>query len=144
MPEQFGDFVVVRRFFDAVVWQDGFLESQHVRRTWATYIYDQGVHVNCCELTPSYELHLVNYGYYYAEGFVPTDEEVEAINAAMNEAMDDASDMVIYIHCRNLDNLPEVLDNGLRVKYHHGSVDEDNEADAVEKLREYYCGNPLW
>jgi hypothetical protein len=68
------------------------------------YVYDQNRRLHCCEFTPSYECHFVG------SASVNTDLDDDAAERLEDEIRegDRATEPVKYIHCHEIDALPEI------------------------------------
>lgn len=99
-------------------------------RIVVTYVFDSNSTTNCCELTPSYELHRA--GIVYTTTRELTDDDRERIDEEICKAdLDTDSDS--YMHCSVVDrHKPE------RIRQFIDCDGDVTFADVVE----YYQGNP--
>lgn len=97
----------------------------------ATYVFDHNSVTHCCELTPSYELHLA--GTEFNTSSELSDEEREEIEDKIMTAEADCED-VEYHHCSSIDN---------KQRSKPVRQFEDCEDDVtIDDVIEYYKGNP--
>lgn len=101
------------------------------------YLYHDDLHVHCCELTPSYELHFV--GSFYTASNLEEDEW-EKLDEEIREGNVD-QELVTYMHCSRVDAMPQIKDFGcdsIGTCTYHGADEEDRDRiieDAQEWLR---------
>ena len=122
-------------------------------RAMGVYLYDETLTVNCCEITPSYELHFL---YNQFENYVGEDDK-EAMEALRKVADCDYSELeresggenVEYHQTRSIDSQPAHRVSEVNQKWVDGivagydqplSMDDYNKI--VEEVREYYICNP--
>jgi len=96
---------------------------------FATYFYDARSPVNCCEITPSYELHRVdtigNIRSHGDEGYEATEEDREWLDEWFDDANHEPS---IYVHCNVID--------GIALEYGRHQLIEDLATRPLEELQE--------
>lgn len=94
------------------------------------YLYDALQQVNCCEITPSYELNLMrSIPYEWPEG----DAARDALDQEIRDA-DAQGDSTMYRHCRSIDAIEPFYDFGEQVS--DGTWDE-----ALQAALEYCHAN---
>jgi len=107
----------------------------------STYVFDHNSVTNCCEITPSYALHLA------ATNFVTSSDlssaEVEEIEEKIRQGIADAgSDDVQYHHCSTID---ERTNKGVKIPARSKPIRQfvgcDNDV-TIDEVREYYLANP--
>lgn|GEM_PF-3194964 len=135
--ETIGDFVIVR-LFNTDDWDSEWLRESHVHRCWNQFVFNRNIAVRVCELTPSYELHSIDAGFEFEEGFEPDDSERDRIDEEFRESC--WSDPVIYVHCSDID----ALSNNEDQYFIHGTEGTEDEGETIEALIEHYSGNPHW
>ncbi len=106
-------------------------ETQHWREDIAKkagsilgiYLYDDSVEVNCCEITPSYEL------YFVQSEFTEHDEDESKREVLFDEILegDSGTELVKYMHCSAIRRMKT------------GEL----ECDDMEEAMEYAHGNYL-
>ena len=101
-------------------------------KMFSIYIFDRNSSTNCCELTPSYALYRA--GTFFTTSRNLTEEEREALENTMQQAIEDAGDGVEYWHCSFIDKKC----NSHPVTKFIG-CDEDV---TIDDVIEYYQGNP--
>ncbi len=97
---------------------------------------------HCCEITPSYELHFIEY--FPENPEADGDEEnMEEIEEGANLTMSESP--IIYVHCHTIDALPEIdyLDRKVGVYSLTGKHWVSYEWESWEEFEEYICGNSV-
>jgi len=125
------------------------LRKNRIDRVMGQYAYDAAKQVNCCEITPSYELTFIRYEAVYAEGYEPDEADRERIEDDLTQAS--ATDQgVIYQHCRGIDAIPEIqelsdIPTGERWRMAWNKEaerhDREDSDEQVEDVREYFNCN---
>jgi hypothetical protein len=82
---------------------DSFLARLRGGRVFSVYLYDSSVRTHLCELTPSFELHLISTWVEPAPGDEFSDDENEWFFDAL---LPDADSAIIYMHCSEIRALP--------------------------------------
>lgn len=114
-------------------WNKEFLEMIGPdTRIISTFVFDHNSVTHCCELTPSYELHLA--GTEYKTSRELSDTEREEIDDKIMMAEMDGSD-VEYHHCSSIDG--KKLSKPF---YQFVNCDDDI---TIDDVIEYYKGNPF-
>jgi len=72
-----------------------------IKAIWGVYVFDPNWKVHCCEITPSYELHMLHSQVEFKEN--ATNEEIEEIENCVAEN-ENFENPVIYMHCHVIDN----------------------------------------
>ncbi len=99
-------------------------------RIFGLYVYDQNRRVHCCEFTPSYECLFVG----SAGGNTDLDDDAaERLDDEIREG-DLGTEPVRYIHCREIDALPEIGEHDLKVGITDTGIEDEEEA--VEYVRQ--------
>ena len=110
---------------------------KHIKQIYEVHLYDEGVAVHCCEITPSAELHHVATDFVAAESYWDlSDEQRDKVYEYVME-VGLQTEEVSYIHmsqakrasrkCREFDS-----------KFSHAETREE----FMEEIREDLCGNP--
>ncbi len=103
-------------------WADEVVRS--AKQVFGLYVFDQNRRVHCCEFTPSYECVFVG----SAIGNTDLDETAnERLDTAIREG-DLETEQVKYIHCREIDALPKIGDQDLKVGVSDLNIDDEEEA----------------
>lgn len=103
------------------------------------YLYHNNLHVHCCELTPSYELHFV--GSFYT-AFNLEEDEREKLDEEIREGNAD-QELVTYMHCSQIDAMPKINSwQNIAGTYSFPRVDsEDSRDEMIESAREWLRAN---
>lgn len=97
--------ILAVRMDETEYWVDAFLKKYQIKRVWAVYVYNQNHHTHCCEITPSYELHFVEYQFEYEDGVEHPDALIDEIDGERYKAQADA-EPVSYYHTHVIDRIP--------------------------------------
>ena len=116
------------RLDETLYWADDL--ATRAGRILGIYVYDQNRRVHCCEFTPSYECHFVG------SASVNTDLDDDAAERLADEIRegDLGTETVRYIHCHEIDALPEIAEHDLNVGV--TDIGIENEEEAVEYVRQ--------
>ena len=100
------------------------------------YMYCPDVAVNCCEITPSFELIPVDYK---TENLLIGSEECPE-NEGIHEVLQESvwTSEPIYVHVSSIDRIPEVGADGTRLKY-----SSDNDFEGEEEALDYFQANQM-
>jgi hypothetical protein len=82
-------------------WADSIRAMLKGGKIWAVYVFDKNQVTYCCEMTPSYCMHLVEYYGEMGDGTQTSDELNEDIQSA------GIDEPISYIHCSGIDKLAE-------------------------------------
>lgn len=105
----------------------------------STYVFNHNSATHCCELTPSYELHLA--GTEFKTSREMSDAERDEIDEKINGAIGE-SDLIEYHHCSTIDGYREKgVDIPGKSKPIRQFVGCDNDV-TIDEVREYYLANP--
>lgn len=107
----------------------------------AVFVYDKSRATNCCEVTPSYELHYIDS---VCSEFIDGDDIREEVHEYIREA-NAHRELVSYVHCSSIDRVPE--------KYHvpfapdwkpspEEYMNDDAYQELLESVIETEQGNP--
>jgi hypothetical protein len=99
-------------------------------RIFGLYVYDQNRRVHCCEFTPSYECLFVG------SASVNTDLDDAATPLADEIREGDLGTVPVkYIHCHEIDALPEIGEYDLKVGVSDLGVQHEEEAEEYVRQR---------
>lgn len=119
-------------------------------KVFDVYLFDLNLHVNCCEITPSFEMHYIE----SIPGGTVTfpnsgaEDQDSPYNEDIDEALREANiytEPVMYIHVFDIENTPariQLFDNwGGRDEWHELLDDHDNDSQAarnelIDQIRE--------
>ena len=122
-------------------WRD---DIRAVARTiFGVYLYDPGLRVHCCELTPSHELHYMGSVISGSPAYDALDEEArEAFYTTLMEGSNE-SESHSYMHVWRVRGLPELTRaDALGIGHASlGDFDGDTDDEAMEAATEYVRGN---
>jgi hypothetical protein len=121
------------KFTETRQWNKDFLESIGTDAViLSTYVFDHNSITNCCELTPSYELHLA--GAEFKTSREMTDAEREEIEEKIRAAQANENE-VKYIHCKS-------IDEGHQCSRPIRQFEDCDDDVTIEDVIEYYQANP--
>jgi hypothetical protein len=116
------------RLDETQVWAEEVVHR--AKQVFGIYVFDQNRRVHCCEFTPSYECLFVG----SAIGNTDLDDDVaERLDAEIREG-DLGTEPVKYIHCQEIDALPRIGDQDLKVGV--SDLDIEDEEEALEYVRQ--------
>lgn len=87
------------RYDETQFWNKEFLERIGTKKVTAVYIFDENRRVNCCELTPSYELYIAAA---YTDNHLSDDDHEEFEDSWRHER-----GVGTYCHCAPVDEISE-------------------------------------
>jgi hypothetical protein len=108
-------------------------------RIIATFVFDHNSATHCCEITPSYKLHLA--GTEFKTSRELSDAEREDIEDKISAAEADCED-IEYHHCSTID---ERTEKGVKIPGKSKPIRQFENCDddvKIEEVIEYYKGNP--
>ena len=113
------------RLDETQYWADSI--AHKAKQIFGLYVFDQNrKEVHCCEFTPSYECLFVG----SAIGNTDLDEtDAERLDAEIREG-DLGTEPVKYIHCQEIDALPRISEQDLKVGV--ADLGIENEEEALE------------
>jgi hypothetical protein len=82
-------------------WNDEIKAQLKGGQIWAVYVFDKNQVTHCCEITPSYAMHFIEYYGEMGNGELTSDELDEEIRSA------GIDEPVTYIHCSGIDKLAD-------------------------------------
>lgn len=91
-------------------WTDKGLVEACGGKIFAAYMYDENWRVHCAELTPSYELEFLEY---QPGNYIEDSDECERVDTMLSDAQHDNPESVTYRHCRDIDRIRDVGEQGL-------------------------------
>ena len=127
------------------------LKHPKLDKLFSVYVYDPGLGVHICSMTASSEMWLVDSAYTCSDDL--TEEEREDLDEWVRDACAH-DEMVEYFDYRSVEGSPRVnsledVTTGIAVMEGVDEVelDEDEEdprREAMERVIEDLCGNPIW
>lgn len=129
--------ICVLKIDETEYWHDDTL-LEKTGRIFGVYVFDKTLHVHCCELTPSYELHRVE---------SQTEKSLEDKDYDDFVYHDRGGD-VIYIHCYTIDGFKNIEKDKLPkekagiVCCGHSEIAETSD-EAIEEMIEYIQSNGI-
>ncbi len=94
------------------------------KQIFGLYVFDQNRRVHCCEFTPSHECLFVG----SAIGNTDLDEtDAERLDAEIREG-DLGTQPVKYIHCHEIEALPKISEQDLKVGVADLGIEDEEEA----------------
>jgi len=90
-------------------WNKEFLKRHNLKKMLGVYVFNSNEATHCCELTPSYCLYFIRTEYEFE--VYPEDDIREDIDLEIIES-DNNMDQTIYMHCRNVDKISDIIDLG--------------------------------
>lgn len=116
------------RLDETKFWADE--DVRRAKQIFGLYVFDQNRRVHCCEFTPSYECLFVS----SAIGNTDLDETAaERLDSDIREG-DLGMEPVKYIHCHEIDALPKIGEQDLKVGV--SDLDIGDEEEALKYVRE--------
>jgi hypothetical protein len=104
--------------------------ASRAKQIFGTYIFDQNKGVHLCEFTPSYECRFVGSTIGNTD---LADDAAERLADNIREG-DLATEPVRYFHCHEIDALPKIAEQDLKVGVTDLGI--DNEDEAVEYVQQ--------
>jgi len=96
------------------------------KQIFGLYVFDQNRRVHCCEFTPSYECLFVGSAFGNTDLY---ETDAERLDAEIREE-DLGTEPVKYIHCHQIDALPRITEQDLKVGV--ADLGIENEEEALE------------
>ena len=116
------------RLDETQVWAEEVV--RRARQVFGLYVFDQNRRVHCCEFTPSYECLFVS----SAIGNTDLDDDAaERLDRDIREG-DLGTEPVKYIHCHEIEALPSIGEQVLKVGV--ADLGIENEEEALEYVRQ--------
>jgi hypothetical protein len=127
-------------------------DRPYILDIYTFYIYDKSVHIRVTEMTPSYELTpvytFIDFNYKELEK-TNTERGIEDIREKLSDKYTlGVEDRVEYVHVSTIDQMVAAKP---KLHVHYGDIYygippnetfEDEDKDALERVRDYYQGNP--
>lgn len=133
-PASMTDFKIVS-IDQTKYWSDDI--KKQVGKIYTVYLYDASVVTNCCELTPSFELHPL----YYSTEF-STHKYSEQVENEIDEEF--VNEEPIYIHCSDVDKLEHAdMSKLVNVNKKFKSRTGKNYIKYFEEKKEYFTANHI-